>query len=185
MKLRYCLFPLALSGFALVPLSVSAFEPATTVDVRAFLGAGLGYYRLNDGDFLEEDESLDDDRFSWKVFGGFEVNRVFSMEVGYVDFGKTADGLARMEVDGWTLAGIAAIPVTPFVAPYGKVGQLFWDRDREFGPMTASDDGSNMFYGLGVRFTLADRADLRVEYERFSMSDTDLDMASISAQYRF
>lgn len=165
--------------------AVTSAQSATQSGVRAYLGAGLGYYRLNDENFLDENESLKDDRDAWKAFGGFEINRVFSLEVGYADFGRTRDGSASMEVDGWTLAGVAALPLSRTFAPYAKVGQLFWDRRREFGPFTRDDDGDDLFYGVGVRFMLTESTDLRLEYDRLALKETDLDMGSANLQFRF
>ena len=158
---------------------------ATAPDARGYLGGGIGYFRLNDDDFLDEDDELKDNRWAWRVFGGIEANRVFSLEVGYTDFGKTEDGDATMEADGWTIAGMAALPITPVFAPYARVGQLFWDRDREMGPFSRSDSGNDMFYGVGARFTLSHHLDLRLEYDRMDIDDTDLDMGSVNLQYRF
>lgn len=171
-------------GLAAVPVSVSA-QGAGNPEVRGYVGGGLGYYRLDEEDFLDEDDDLKDNRWSWRAFGGMEVNRVFALEVGYRDFGETEDGNAEMEADGWTIAGIAALPVTDWFAPYGKVGQLFWDRTRRYGPLSDSDDGNDLFYGVGARMTVSPRADLRLEYERMAMDDTDVDMASVNVQYRF
>ena len=180
---RYLLVPI-LAGLVMAPMSAPA-QMSTQTDLRGFLGGGVGYYRLNDGDFLDEDDRLRDDQLSWKVFGGLEVNRIFALEVGYHDFGRARDGDARMEADGWTIAALAAIPITPVFAPYAKVGQLFWDRKRSFGPVSRRDDGNDMFYGLGARFSLTPLADLRLEYERMSLDDTDLDVASVNIQFRF
>ncbi|KAA8979258.1 hypothetical protein [Halospina sp. K52047b] len=37
----------------------------------------------------------------------------------------------------------------------------------------------------GVRLTLTEHTDLRLQYERFTLEDTDLDMASAAVQYNF
>ncbi len=181
---KFILVPVFATGLALVPLGASA-QGGNTADVRAYLGGGIGYYRLNDDNFLDEDESLKDDRFSWRGFAGFEVNRIFALEAGYVDFGSTSEGNRDMEADGWTLAAIAALPITPYFAPYAKVGQLFWDRERSFGPLSSSDDGNDFFFGGGARFAMTDNIDLRLEYERYALDDTDLDMGSVNVQFRF
>lgn len=170
-------------GLSMVPLTASA--QSAYPSVQGYLGTGLGYYRLNDDDFLDDDDRMKDNQSAWRVFAGAEFNRVFSLQADYIDFRKTDDGDASMEADGWALSGIAALPVTPFFAPYAKVGQLFWDRKRSLGPLSSSDDGNDMFYGAGARFSVAPNVDLRLEYERFSLDNTDLDMASASIQLRF
>lgn len=180
--------PLILSmaavGAVLIPQSALAQQNHES-QVRGYVGGGLGYYRLDDEDFLNENDDLKDNRTAWRAFAGAEFGRVFSLQTDYIDFGKTEDGNARMEADGWTISGIAAIPLTEGFAPYAKVGQLFWDRKREQGLFSVSDDGDDVFFGLGTRFTLTGHLDLRLEYERFTLDDTDLDMASAALQFRF
>jgi len=184
MLLSRAVLPIAMTSLLIAP--VSAFgQTATQPEVRGYVGTGLGYYRLNDEDFLDEDDDLKDNRWAWRVFGGVEANRVFSLEGGYWDFGSTDDGNLEMEATGWTVAGIAALPLTPWIAPYGKVGQLFWDRERSLGPISRSDSSNDLFYGVGARVTLSDHVDLRLEYERMALDDTDLDMGSVNVQFRF
>ncbi|MCP1727230.1 opacity protein-like surface antigen [Natronospira proteinivora] len=154
-------------------------------ELRGYVGGGFGYYRLDDEDFLDEDDELRDNRAAWRVFGGLEFNRIFSLEVGYNDFGETNDGELSLDADGWTIAGVAAIPVSQWFAPYARVGQMYWDRERSIGPISHSDDGDDMFYGVGARFTLSETTDLRLEYDRMAMDDTDLDLAALYVQYRF
>lgn len=163
----------------------AATERQQDQEIRSYLGGGMGYYRLDDEDFLEEDDELRDNRGAWRLFGGVEFNRIFSLEVGYTDFGETSDGELSLDADGWTVAGVAAIPLSEWFAPYARVGQMYWDRERSLGPISYSDDGDDTFYGVGARFTLSEHTDLRLEYDRMSMDDTDLDMAALYVQYRF
>ncbi|SEO58837.1 porin family protein [Aquisalimonas asiatica] len=179
--------PLVITGLMAAPATVIA-QSATQPEVRGYLGGGLGYYRLNDEDFPDEEDDIKDNRWSWRVFAGMEANRIFSLEAGYVDLGTAEDGNLDTDINGWTIAGMAALPVTEFFAPYARVGQFFWDRERSTsGPVDASysDDGNDMFYGVGARFTLTERTDLRLEYDRMSVDDTDVDLASINMQFRF
>ncbi|MEX0730211.1 MAG: outer membrane beta-barrel protein [Aquisalimonadaceae bacterium] len=157
-------------------------EPA---EVEAFLGGGIGYFRIDDEDYLNENEQLEDDRKSWKVFGGFDLGRALAIELAYIDFGRLNEEQASVEATGWTIAGIIALPITENFSPYGKAGQLYWDADFTLGPTTISADGNDFFFGLGGRFSLNDWSDIRLEYERFTMDDTDVDMASINLQFRF
>ncbi|MCC5856610.1 MAG: outer membrane beta-barrel protein [Ectothiorhodospiraceae bacterium] len=181
------LLPIALIGTGLVSLPQTGWTQQSpwAGPPQGYIGGGVGYYRLNDEDFLDEDERFKDDRWSWKVFAGVQFNRVLSAELGYTDFGKTSRGPFSADASGWSLAGTAALPVTPNFAPYAKLGQLFWDADLEAGPVSTSRDGNDMFYGVGARFALSHNLDLRMEYERFALDDTDLDMGSLNLQLRF
>ncbi len=172
-------------GITLFPLSVSAQSGPNDPEVQGFLGGGFGYYWFRDDDHPETEDRVSDERTAWRAFAGAEFNRVFSLRSDYIDFGTVEDGNASHEADGWSLSASAALPVTEFFAPYAKVGQLFWDREQSFGPFSSSDSGNDTFYGFGTRFTLSDHVDLRLEWERYTMDDTDIDLGSASLQYRF
>ncbi|RFA29037.1 hypothetical protein CAI21_11370 [Alkalilimnicola ehrlichii] len=183
MKKMALIAPIAVFGMVGFPQSV--FSQERPSGLEAFVGGGIGYYRLNDGDFLDEDERLKDDRLSVKVFGGIEISRILGLELGYVNFGEAEGDVTSLNADGWTVAGILALPITENFAPYGKFGRLHWDADVSAGPISRSDSGEDNFYGVGARFALSEQLDLRIEYERFDLADTDLDMASANLQIRF
>jgi len=178
-------------NIAIIGISLSLATPVAVSqtsgdrEIRPYLGGGIGYYRLDDEDFLNENDRLKDDHSAWRAFGGVEFGRIFSLQAGHIDFGETSDGNADMEADGQTISGMVALPLSDTFAPYAKVGNLSWDRERSLGPITSSDSGDDPFYGAGVRLTLTEHTDLRLQYERFTLEDTDLDMASAAVQYNF
>lgn len=176
-------FPLLLVGLSIASVGISADRVDS--EAGAYIGAGAGYYRLNDDDFLDQNDDLKDNRGAWRGYVGFEAGRIFAIEAAYTDFGEPSDGIAEMELTGVSGAILISIPIVEVIAPYGKIGVIAWDRDRSFGPLTASDDGDDMFYGLGARFSLAPSVDMRLEYERYAIDETDLDMGSVNLQYRF
>lgn len=179
---------ITLTGLTLTlaaPAALSQTDDSGNPEIRPYLGADLGYYRLDDEDFLDEDDRLKDNRTAGRVFAGVEANRIFGLQVGYLDFGETEDGRAKMEADGTTISGIAAIPLTETFAPFAKVGNLSWDRERSLGPLSSKDSGDDLFYGFGTRFTLTDHVDMKLQYERFAIDETDLDMASAGLQFNF
>lgn len=179
--------PVLLASLALLPSaawSQGTFQQPDG-EVRPYLGAGLGYYRLNDSNFLDENERLKDDRYAWRVFGGVDFFRFLALEVGYLDFAEASRGATSMDVDGWTAAVVGAIPLTDTFAITGKVGNFWWDADKRAGPVRRSHSGDDMFYGIGARFSLTPRTDLRLEYDRYDVDDIDLDTASLNLQYRF
>ncbi len=175
--------PLILAGLSIASVGLAAERNDSGAGI--YLGGSVGYYRINDADFLDENDKLKDNRHAWRAYAGLEAGRVFAIEAAYTDFGKTTDATADMELTGLSGAVLINIPLIPVIAPYGKVGMMYWDRDRTLGLLSSSDSGSDLFYGLGARFTLTQSVDMRVEYERYAIDDTDIDMASISLQLRF
>lgn len=188
------------SGLALAG-SLSALPTATLAqeeEVGGYLGGGVGYFRLNDEDFPDSEEELDDNRWSWRGQVGMQFNPVFSLEGGYNDFGEVEDGSLELDADGTFAAALVHLPLGSGFAPYGKLGQLWWDVERKRttssggviggGQTTvarSSEDGSDTFYGLGVRIGEGPGLQMRIEYDRFALDDADVDMASVNLQYRF
>ena len=107
--------------------------------------------------------------------------------VGYTDFGEVSDQGSTFEAAGIPVSVSAALPISPVFAPYAKLGQLFWDAE---GPGTTEAgnqnyDGDDTFYGVGARLGLSQAMDLRLEYERFSLDEADVDMASAALAFNF
>lgn len=176
-----------LLGLAATSLLGLAQTPVMAQGSHVYLGGNLGYYRFDYEDFPSNSDEFKDDRTSWKIVAGLQPNDVFGVEGGFVDFGEVEDGSARFDSDGWMLAGTFALPLSENFAPYGKLGQLFWDSQaRDIGPFgSAQDDGSDTFYGVGLRLGASESVDLRLEYERFKVDRADVDMASIGLNFLF
>ncbi|MDR9468451.1 porin family protein [Marinospirillum sp.] len=175
--------PLIVAGLLIVPVGFAAER--SDRGLNAYVGGGVGYYRINDDDFLGEDDRLKDNRHALRAYVGVEAGRIFALEGAYTDFGSTSDGLADMELTGLSAAVVVNIPLLAAIGPYGKLGIMSWDRERSFGSLSSNDDGTDLFYGLGVRVPVLPNLDMRVEYERYAIDDTDIDLASVNLQLRF
>lgn len=193
---------MAIGGLVALPLPALAAPPHQ--DPGLFIGGGAIYTRLQndftDQSFPNDDDDFDDDRVSWKAFAGFRFNPVLSIEGQYVDFGDAENSGARVEADGWTAALVADIPLK-YVQPYAKAGALFWDTDAHLRGVLSdashvSSDGTDFFWGLGVRVPFSEALELRVEYERYQLSgdadddddfrvDSRIDAASVNLQFNF
>lgn len=194
-KLMASITSLALVGsLSAIPTTALAQDP----EVGGYVGGGVGYFRLNDEDFPDSDEELKDNRWSWQGRVGVQFNPIFSLEGGYTDFGEVEDGPLKLDANGTFAAALVHLPLGGGFAPYGKIGQLWWDAERKLTTTTggvigggqttisrSSEHGSDTFYGVGVRFGEGPGLQMRVEYDRFAFDDADVDMASVNLQYRF
>ena len=150
------------------------------------VGGNLGYYRFDHEDFPGSRSDFDDKRSSWKAYLGLQPNEVLGLELGYANFGKAKDSGDQFESDGVVAAVTAAIPFTPNFAVYGKLGQLFWERESLSPTFPRNQrEGSDTFYGVGTRMALAPNLDLKLEYERFAIDRADVDMASLGLGINF
>ena len=185
MKSKNKILPLAVLGlFSSLPLMASA----SPEEPGLYLGGGIGYERINSEEFPNDSDELKDERVAYKGIFGFRFNPVISAEGQYVDFGDAVDGPLNVEATGWTAGLVLNLPINDFISPYAKGGMMFWDAKASvdgFGGGSVKDDGSDPFYGVGVKLGLSERLDLRVEYERMKLDDTDVDLASLNLQFNF
>lgn len=143
--------------------------------------------------------SCEDTDTAWRIFGGYEVNRNFAVELGYADLGQakataTSGGFtatATAEATAWDLVAVGSWPISPNFSVYGKLG-LFYGKvegtagGTGFGSSSQSDSGTDLTYGLGARFDFTRNLGARAEWQRYNdVSGSDIDVMSIGVVYRF
>ncbi len=142
----------------------------------------------------------------WKVFTGYQLTPNFGIEGGYVNLNDaTATTLVtapapavgrintKVAADTWFLGGTGTLPVTDNIDVFGKVGAHFWSVHPSIGStssivpsLNTSDDGIDLYYGVGVSYTLIEGLDLRAEWERYAIdSDYDVDLVTAGFAVRF
>lgn len=109
---------------------------------------------------------------------------------------------AEAEVDGFYLGPQVSFPVTDAFDLYAKAGVFFWDLDVSAafsgsltyegtvysgsGTATYSDDGEDLYYGLGASYDVTDTFTVRADWTRYDdVSDTDIDYYSAGLVFRF
>lgn len=161
------------------------------------IGGGYGLTKLKDDDF-------DEDETAKKAFAVFKINEFIGIEAAYIDFDSSGNDTFDFDVKGKALDLILELPVSEKFSVYAKGGKIWWDADTsridatDF--ITSSDhDGDETFWGVGTKFQLSERLDLRIEYERFNFEisrdeidvlqpndiDMDVDFASVNLQFTF
>jgi len=158
--------------------------------------------------------SADDTSTSWKVFAGYQFHPNVSAELGYVDFGKTAEASARgtvlgvassvsldWEPKGFTVGAVGTFPVGSGFELLGKLGLMRWDVDLSFsgtgayadaGSFGDDDTGIDLTFGIGVKYDFNKTVALRAEWDRFNdvgdkdtTDQADIDMLSVGVQFGF
>jgi len=181
--------------------------PAMAQDAGFYLGGAVGQSRLKDAC-----EGLtiacDEKDTGWKVFAGYQFNRYLGIEGGYVDLGKasasgTITGVGvtgNAEVKGWELLGVGTLPIANNFSAYGKVGFFRWDLDVSatavvpgFAVSTsASDDGTDMTFGVGLKYEFTRNVAARLEWQRYNDiggsntgGKSDVDLFSLGVVFKF
>ena len=150
----------------------------------------------------------DDDRDTgFKVFGGYQFNRYFSIEGGYFNLGKfgfTATTIptgtlnGRIKLKGASLDLVATIPITERFSAFAMAGVARAEaRDQFSGTGSVNVRNPNPYKranngrgALGLQFAMTDSLALRTQVERYRIDDAvgnrgDVDMVSIGLVYRF
>ena len=171
-------------GLALgaLPLRAEAADPT------GYVGAGLGLVSIPSADGTVDGTSFDGtdtSLFAGSIYGGARLNEVVAIEVGYM---KSANGDVKignvdtgLDYGVTTLYGavVARIPTDGDLTPFAKLGMHRWDLDVsvESGGerISASIDGTDLLFGGGVDFALAESWSIRAEYMYLRYSETRAD----------
>jgi OOP family OmpA-OmpF porin len=161
--------------------------PAVAADNGFYLGGSIGQANLKIDDLTNNtiaNDDFDGDDMAYKLIAGIRPLDWLGVEAAYVNFGKPEDTVLgqKLKADG---DGISAFAVgflaTGPVDLFAKVGLISWD-SKISGSF--DDNGSDLAYGAGAQFRVLGLS-IRAEYEKFDISDVDLDMISVGVTYTF
>jgi OOP family OmpA-OmpF porin len=150
----------------------------------------------------------DEDRHvGYKLFGGYQLGRFFSVEAGYFDLGKfgylaetipaaTVD--AEIKVRGLNLDLVGYLPITEQFSAFARAGVNHAKVKGTFvgtGAVnvmtpTTSERDTNHKFGFGLQYYLSEQLGVRIEAERYRIDDSldnkgDVDLFSLGLVYRF
>lgn len=116
-----------------------------------------------------------DDDFTPAGFVGYQFLDanllMLSAEVGYYDLGASRGRIEDIpyaaDASALTLAGVAYLPIGPFLEVYAKAGIAAVEVETRLGENRFDDDGSEFFGGVGVAWDLFDTIDIYAEYLQF------------------
>jgi OOP family OmpA-OmpF porin len=129
---------------------------------------------------------------SWKVFGGYQLNRNFAIEGTYLDGGKISVSSGGVTAKGEISSlGVAALGILPLggdqFSLFGKVGLTATKQKFSASgsgiTSTGVEDGSEANWGVGGTFNFNRNLGLRAEWERLDKSEVDI--VTIGIQYKF
>jgi OmpA-OmpF porin, OOP family len=178
---------IALNGMVLLGVLAGATAVADT-QPGFYAGAGLGQATI------EIDGGFDADDTAFKIFGGYNINQNFAVELAYFDGGSAEQsvvgGSVDVSTDGLIVSALGRVPVGDAFSLFGKLGFASYDAQidgRVGNQVVASESGSDedLAYGIGGAFNLGPSFELRAEYEAISISDGDFTILSVSGLYKF
>lgn len=189
--------------FAAALLALISFSTSSMAqDSGWYGGLGLGMSEIKgacDG-IAGPGISCDEKDTAFKIFGGYQVNQNFAVEIGYTDLGEATASFAgfgsvSIAASGFEALAVGIAPINQQWSMYGKVGFFRWDVDTTDGTGlvgSASASGTDLTYGVGINYKLSKNAALRVEYQKyndigdFNTTGTgDVSVMGVSAIFRF
>jgi OmpA-OmpF porin, OOP family len=196
---------------ASVATGVRAETPQLIDETRGFYaGAGIGRSDYQDGCSTPGavTTSCDTRDTAWKAYGGYQLNKWLSGEVGYVEFGNATYGgtFGGAPFTGKTETwGISAEAVGQFPIPVdnswlnkisilGKIGTMYWDQKLSTSGLapSGSDTGWGLAWGAGLQYTFNEHIGVRAEWEQFNNvgtaatgGESNIQMWTVSVNYKF
>lgn len=157
-----------------------------------YLGAGVGDFSTGADDIEDVDLSeldFDTDSSAAKIFGGWRFNRFFAAQLDIVDFGRSQAAANQLNVstesEGIAPSIVGTLPLGP-VELFLRGGVLFYDLSIESDNDAYDDSSNDPVFSTGIGVTVAERLNLRLEYEVVDIDQLDDSHAVwLNAAWRF
>lgn len=165
-----CLLSLAAPGV------YAQSDPQLRMDTGFYMGLAVGRSESRDV-CTTIGGACDAKDVTYGVFGGYQFNRNFGVELGFHDFGEAktdgfnaagAAGSFTSETKVLELVGTAGVPLTDNFSLYVKGGIFRFDTDAFLtGFGQASDKGYKGTFGFGAQYKLGRNFAARAEWQRY------------------
>jgi hypothetical protein len=162
-----------------------------------YIGAGVGDFSaaVDEIDAIDDvdDVGIDfsDGDNATKLFGGYRINRFFAVQADYVDFGESSGAVSpsvrgTSDVQGLAPSVVGTLPIGP-IELFGRVGMMFYEVDLNLtGGRVVDESGEDLVWGAGIGIDIAERFNVRLEYEEIDIERLDeSDAVWLSAAWKF
>lgn len=148
---------------------------AGSAHAGGYVGASIGQSEFP-GDY---DHSL-----SFSVKGGYAVSEHLAFEVAYLNLGSSKDKNENhptppweAEVTGINTSLVLSAPLNQRIDMFAKVGGFFWrvDVSEDGYGNIFSDRGTDISFGVGGAYHVADDISVFAEYQRFDVDSGKID----------
>ena len=168
---------------------------------RWYVGGGGGVAKFD----IDCPAACDLNTSTYKLFGGHRFNEYMALEFSVAKtgnfntsrFSAFPDGSGgfvpfRIDIEGNAhMIGVAPVFHVPVGkgSVLGKIGLHNWKAKGTGGSSSSTDDGTDLFFGLGGEYSLTENVGIRVEWERYRFEadgeSDDIDAFSASIVYQF
>jgi OOP family OmpA-OmpF porin len=189
--MKKILFAAVLGAVLVVPFSAQA--------AGGYVGGSFGqsHYDLDDASLTAT--SRDDKDNAWKLYGGYEFNQNWGVEVGYANFGELrnvynvtgTNVTLTAKAHSVYFAGTGTLPLNDQFSVFGKLGLAanHTSATGAAGRFSISDNGNktSAMIGVGAAYNVTKNVAVTLEYENFGKvaEDAKAQMWSLGARYKF
>jgi OOP family OmpA-OmpF porin len=144
-------------ALAIAALAVSA---AACAQQQGYVGIGVGESDTN--------VSGDSRKTAYKLFAGYDFNKVWGIEGGWADLGKPQYAAGEGRETAWFLAGKGTLPINDKFNVFAKLGAT-----RNKLDLGGNNSRTDLLAGIGGEYTFNKQVGLRLEYEDFGKFGDD------------
>jgi len=165
-----------------------------------YVGGSLGQTSADVGvsDSISPTISVDDSDTGFKVFGGYNIVKYFSVEAAWVDVAQfsieSTDPFLPASItgsaNGFAVEAMGILPLGKSFELFAEYGMYVWDGTTDItmdGQSLPSEgaDGTDPTFGVGFAWQPMAKGQVRFEAERYTLENMDVDMYSVGFAYRF
>ncbi|MGC3962956.1 MAG: porin family protein [Rhodocyclaceae bacterium] len=181
---------IVLAGTVLATSAAMAAEPGF------YVGANVGAAKQD----VNSDGHYKDTPATYGVYGGYNFDKNFGVEIGYQDLGgisatKANGDTAKARTNAYSADFVARLPLTDRLDVYGKLGVVRYDRSYSGLDSASSDTGTGGKVAIGTEYSVTKNFGLRAELAQYqgipnrdemgvSFKDSSTVM-TLGANYRF
>ncbi len=143
-----------------------------------YLGASAGGYRINESDIHDNDHLV-------KALAGLQFSNWFGIEGQWTDFNRLNNDNSRFDADGKGASAVVSFPFSETSSVFVKAGEFWWKSDSTLGGTIGTHNGHDPFFGAGLKLGFTKNIALRLEYERYDVTNVKFDSASAGLQFNF
>jgi hypothetical protein len=138
--------------------------------------------------------SVDESTGLAKFYGGYRFNKYVSLEGAYFSLAEVTasqagnlTGTASGAVDmwAWGVYGVAFVPLSNRIEAYVIAGGASWDADLASTTATASTDGFDALYGLGISYAFTRTFKGTADWEVIDSPNPEFSIYSLGFKWEF
>jgi hypothetical protein len=181
------MFTRFLFSFLLLAVSLAAAA-------NGYLGISFGSSQVEANLSSLGGGSLDESTGMSKFYGGFRVHQYVAFEAAWFNLAQVSvaqlgappnDVSGSVDMQALGLYGVAYVPIAKRSQVLVKAGGAGWDADLQRGTTTATADGFDMFYGLGISYSFTRALAITADWEVINSSNPELSTLSLGFRWDF